>query len=112
MVSTTQPRMILRVLQPASPLSNFLTELGSFRSAMSEGCNGRRTASIHEKRVRRAAERRRGGSWVAKRKSSIKTSTVFNGGWRGPRLAMVGGGKGWIVVVVGGWGMWGETVAA
>ena len=36
-VSMTQPRITLRVLQPASPFRSFLMELGCFRAGISDG---------------------------------------------------------------------------
>lgn len=44
-VSTCHPRMVLHVLQQASPFINFFTEIGSFRCSASPVSNGRRTWS-------------------------------------------------------------------
>ena len=65
-VSTFQPRMVLKVVQQASPRDNFLVEMGSRRPWRESSASlGRNTRSLQCSKVRRKRLRRVHEPWAS-----------------------------------------------
>lgn len=89
-VSSTQPRISLRVFQLPSPLRSFLMDMASSRPGSAAEGWAKTSSTAHRRWLRRAS-RRAGPPWPSCRKSSTYTSVSPSGCWNGLLHAGTGG---------------------